>query len=134
MMNCNDKCYNCDKEGFVGPTHFPGDNVVSSIIEYDNTYEIPKGLAALFLYCHELYCYPCYCVATSTCVHCGDVKDVLVRDKRCKNNLYLCPDCIKLACPHLFKCYSDGCMTPEEFAQQEFEMMQDGEGDWEITL
>lgn len=131
-----DKCSNCNKPGFSDEMMFE--------IGISNQ-KIPPGLAALFVFMGELYCYPCYCLVSSTCIHCGDEQEVLIRDKRCKNNLYLCQTCIKEpTCPHLFKCYSDGCMSIEEFAQQEFEIMKEQGGldpftdgdysDWDITL
>lgn len=127
MKDENDKCHNCGIEGWSGPPHNPGDDILFTILEHKKWEEIPKGLAALFMFAHELYCYPCYCVCTNTCIHCGEVKDHITRDYRCKNDLYLCDECIKEpTCPHLYKCYKDGCMTIEEFAQHEYQMIQDG--------
>jgi len=122
----NDKCHSCGIEGFVGPLMFPGDSAIFSILDFATQYEVPKNLAALFLHDEKLFCYPCYCLVTNTCIHCGEVKETLIRDKRCKNNLYLCEECIKTpTCVHLYKCYSDGCMSIEELAQQEFEIMRE---------
>lgn len=76
------------------------------------------------------FCYPCACMELSQCVHCGDVTD-LVRDTRCKNNLWLCKECASLEnCVHKWKCYGDGCMSPQEIAQQEFEILDVEEKDW----
>lgn len=76
------------------------------------------------------YCFPCHCQVSSVCFQCWEEADTLYRDDRCKNNSYVCAKCVKRPIPnHKWTCYGDGCMTPEEVAQEEYEiMMMEAEG------
>lgn len=65
----------------------------------------------------NFYDFVCGAAADSVCIVCLERK-VLYRDARCKNILWVCAQCINKQCVHRHKCYSDGCMTLEEFAAE----------------
>lgn len=67
------------------------------------------------------------------CLHCAQEVDNLKEDKRCKARPWLCSDC--LVSPkriHKWECYASGCMTVEEFAEEQQDMLEDGLGDEEV--
>jgi hypothetical protein len=112
-------------EGTAGPKLLPGDDPFDKIIEHGNTEGGP-----LFLEINgEHYCFPCQCKLSSTCYQCSEDVDELFRDKRCRNNTYVCAECLKKTrTNHLWICYADGCMSPGEVAQEEYDiMMMEGE-------
>lgn len=93
-------------------------------------FEYEEGLKALFLYQGKLLCFPCLCLLTSCCTTCLERTDTLFRDKNCKNTPYVCKPCLNKGQNHKWACYSDGCMTPEDIAQEEYEILM-GEDDEE---
>lgn len=120
------ECKQCGVNGHEGPPLLAGelDIALSHAIEYLNRGG-GNSNAMLFQHSGEYYCYPCHCLVNNACFVCGEVVDYLFNDKRCKNLNYVCENCLKGPVNHKWKCYQNGCMTPEEFAQAEFEMMNE---------
>jgi hypothetical protein len=80
----------------------------------------------------NLICLVCYMEKENICLHCGEEAD-LMPDTTCRAEPWLCEECLNLPYRvHMFSCYSDGCMTPEEFSLEslreiEFEEKEQGE-------
>jgi hypothetical protein len=65
-----------------------------------------------------LMCLICYMKQANECLHCGQKNDLLPSYK-CRNEPWLCEECLNLPnTVHVAACYSDGCMTPEEFLHE----------------
>ena len=79
-------------------------------------------------------CLPCYMEKENICLHCGEEDVDLMPDETCKAVPLLCEECLNLPYRvHMFSCYSDGCMTVEEFSAEalreiEYERAEQGEG------
>ncbi len=79
----------------------------------------------------NLICFKCYMIQASTCHYCNEVTD-LMPSTRCNSAPWLCEECLNLPFTvHVWSCYSDGCMTPEEFVDEiqrieEWEAEEDG--------
>tara|TARA_Y100000593_G_C4163388_1_gene263193 strand:+ start:24 stop:401 length:378 start_codon:yes stop_codon:yes gene_type:complete len=117
------KCKGCKIEGFAGPKMMAGENPIEYLVEYSE--RIEEGQPLLFEHEYSHYCFPCFCIQTLTCVQCWDVVDALYVDERCKSGTYVCRACVvKTRANHKWVCYSNGCMTPGEIAQEEFEILQ----------
>lgn len=117
------ECKQCGIEGYPGPPLLAGEfplGVIEEFINIDTGYN-----TMLFSHHGEYYCYPCHCLVTNTCFQCNEVVDYLYNDKRCKNLSYVCENCLKGPTNHKWKCYKNGCMTPAEVAQEEYEMMRE---------
>lgn len=66
-----------------------------------------------------LICLPCYMEKENICLHCCEEDVDLMPDTSCRAEPWLCETCLNLPYRvHMFSCYSDGCMTPEEFAAE----------------
>jgi len=66
----------------------------------------------------QLICLPCFMAKERRCLHCGEEAD-LMPDVTCKAQPWLCEECLRLPYRvHMFSCYSDGCMTAEEFSDE----------------
>lgn len=78
----------------------------------------------------NLVCLPCYMEGDSICLYCSEEAD-LMPDATCRAMPQLCEKCLNLPFRvHMYSCYSDGCMTPEEFAAEcERTMELDEEGE-----
>ena len=124
IMNCK----GCDKEGFKGPSMNAGDDVLEKTLPYiDENREGPRTL--LIGYGDEHFCYPCWCKVTLTCLNCTSVTNILVASQGCKTGTYVCMECDTKATVHRWECYSNGCMTPGEIAQEEYELLKMEEED-----
>jgi len=119
-MNCN----GCGKEGVEGPVLLSGDDPFDKIKDYEDV-EGPL----LFEMNGGHYCFLCKCKLDSACFQCSEDVDALYRDKRCKSQSYVCKDCLANdRINHTWTCYANGCMTPGELAQDEYEMaLENGE-------
>jgi hypothetical protein len=116
------KCTGCNSEGHPGPELLAGEDPFDKINAYQNE-DIEGPL--FFKVDGQYYCFPCQCKLTSVCYQCSDEVDALYRDKRCKNATYVCERCLKKpSTNHLWVCYKDGCMTPGEVAQEEWEIIK----------
>lgn len=120
-MKCNTN--SCNHRGKQGPIVMTPDDGLLAVLDnvnfcLDDTDE-DEGSSILFQYGREFFCYPCLCILLDQCVHCGEEVDTLHRDTRCQGNLYICAECLKGLCPHLWECYGSGCMTIEELAESE---------------
>ncbi len=114
------KCNGCETQGSPGPEILPGDDPFDKLVGYEDI----KG-PLLFEINGEHFCFPCQYKLTNTCYQCNTDVDTLYRDKRCKSNTYVCEVCLKKpATNHLWVCYGNGCLTPGEVAQQEWEIMK----------
>lgn len=129
-------CAGCRRSGTEGPEFYPGDNPIDVLNSYmdnissEEIAEIKPPL--LFHVAGQYYCYPCRCVIHNECFQCGDSTTTLYRDKRCKNNPYVCAECVDShTVNHLYACYSDGCMTPGELAQEEWEILLSESGQFD---
>lgn len=72
------------------------------------------------------FCYPCHCKVVSHCFQCDEDVNTLYKDKRCKSGPYVCEKCVKNnKTNHVWQCYSNGCVTPGELAQEEYDMMME---------
>ena len=72
------------------------------------------------------FCYPCHCKIVSHCFQCDESVNTLYIDKRCKSQPYVCKECVEREkINHVWKCYNNGCISPGELAQQEYEMMME---------
>ena len=116
------ECKQCGVSGHAGPPLLSGESPLPAVEEYINILDDNDTL--LFKHCGDYYCYPCHCVVTNTCFQCSEAVDYLYREKRCKSGSYVCHECIKSETTnHLARCYANGCMTPGEICQEEFEML-----------
>lgn len=117
------KCAGCGAKGHVIAKVIEGDNFQFLI---DNG-PLPDDVTrSLFTRGERDYCFICLCKISSVCIACIEPTDTLYLDRRCKNTPYVCKKCVKSKRRnHLFKCYSDGCLTPGELAQEEFEFLSD---------
>lgn len=96
------ECIACGKPGTLEPT----DALDSPLILLAET---ENG---------EMMCIACYAESESICLHCGN-EDGLFPDTSCKAEPWFCRDCLDLSYRiHMFSCYSDGCVTVEEFAEE----------------
>jgi hypothetical protein len=85
--------------------------------------ELEEDSIFLFRNASGVYCFVCLCRELSVCVNCLDVADEVFPDTRCEAVPYVCSDCLNTETRnHLYECYSTGCMTAGEFAQQEYEI------------
>lgn len=116
------KCTGCDIEGQEGPALMPGDDPFDRINEFVNNDD--EG-PVLFNVGGSNYCYPCQCKVENKCYQCDENVNTLYRETRCKNEPFVCGQClVKPATNHLWVCYADGCVTPGEVAQEEYDMMK----------
>jgi hypothetical protein len=122
-------CEQCGTEGHIGPPLLAGEFEIAlgSVNSYiDRSMDDIDDSPMLFGHGNKHYCYPCHCLVTNRCFQCDTDVDYLFRDKRCKNLSYVCETCLKRnSTNHIWKCYKNGCMTIEELAQEEFEMMNE---------
>ncbi len=66
----------------------------------------------------DLMCIACFAESESICHHCGE-EDGLFPDIECKAEPWFCRDCLDLPYRiHMNSCYSDGCVTAEEFSAE----------------
>jgi len=116
------KCTGCNIEGQEGPTLMFGDDPFDKISEFiDNDGEGP----VLFAVGGANYCYTCQCKVENKCYQCDENVNTLHRDGRCRTGSYVCAEClVKPATNHLWLCYANGCYTPGEVAQEEWEIMK----------
>jgi len=64
-------------------------------------------------------CLPCYMEKENICLHCSKEDVDLMPDTTCRAEPWLCEECLNLPYRvHMFSCYSDGCMTPGEYAAE----------------
>ncbi len=71
-----------------------------------------------------LMCLTCHMQEESTCFHCLATSDIYP-DTSCKAEPWLCRECLDLPYRiHMFSCYLDGCMTPEEYTQMAYREMK----------
>lgn len=115
-------CTECAKDGkdkgFVMSIEDALDIVLDSSEE-----ELEEDSIFLFRNATGLYCFVCLCRELAVCVGCLDAVDEVYLDHRCEAGPYVCIDCLNSETrSHLYECYSSGCMTAEEFTQQEYEM------------
>lgn len=89
----------------------------------DKTKDWPDGAKALFKYGNVALCFTCLNKLTSTCIGCLERTDTLYADKKCKNSPYVCKKCLDSTTTHTWDCESDGCLTPEEVAQDAYEFL-----------
>lgn len=127
----NSNCHQCGEKGHLGPPLLAGEFEIAldSVNQYlDRATDEECTIPMLFKHGTEYYCYPCHCLVNYTCFQCAEPVDYLYKDKRCKNNSYVCETCLKRPMAnHLAKCYRNDCITPGEVAQEEFEMLAGGE-------
>lgn len=72
----------------------------------------------------NLLCLPCFMQEKSTCLHCLASGEIFP-DTSCKGEPWLCRECLDLPYRiHMFSCYLDGCMTPEEYTQMAYREIQ----------
>jgi hypothetical protein len=66
----------------------------------------------------NLLCLPCYMRVNNTCAYCSCQGEIFP-DTSCKGQPWLCKECLELPYKiHTRACYSNGCMTLEEFAEE----------------
>ena len=113
-------CKGCKVEGAEGPIVLPWEDPFDKLDGYGHI----DGLI-LFELDGTFYCNPCVMKISSKCYQCGSRVDTLYMDRRCKVSPYVCKGCLdKSTTNHLRVCYSNGCMTPGEIAQEEFNLMK----------
>ena len=118
IMNCR----GCNKEGIKGPLMAVGDDVLEKTLPY--VYKNDSGPHAILIGLgDEHFCYPCWCKVTLTCLNCTSVVNILVASQGCKTGTYVCMECDEKGVVHVWECYKNGCMTPSEVAQEEYEML-----------
>lgn len=79
-----------------------------------------------------LLCLICYMRQANECLHCGRQVDCILPSPDCLGEPWLCEECLNLPYTiHVNSCYSDGCMTPEEFVEECFRSLGDSD---RITL
>lgn len=123
-----DNCHQCGEQGIVGPPLLAdefeiGLDAVNNYI--DRMTDDEDDTPMLFRHGEHYYCYPCHCLLNYVCIQCDSEVDYLFRDKRCKSPSYVCETCLKKPrVNHLWRCYRTGCISIEEIAQDEFEMLQ----------
>lgn len=111
-------CLDCKCKGF--PLH--------SIKKF----KVPEDHYFLFELRGSYFCLPCLWLREGICLHCGEKAEKLVKEDRCKANPWVCQDCYTQRVTHKYECYSSGCMTPEEFAKEAQDSLEDGEFDDDV--
>lgn len=109
-----DFCSHCEVAGFLA----------------DNLEDQPgeTNLRMLFsTHKDETLCFLCLMRSESRCFHCLQEAS-LIPETRCQAKPLVCQNCVdQNSTIHIGECYASGCMTPEEFAleaQQEIEEEQ----------
>jgi len=120
------KCADCPQEGIDKGLVLSVDEAIEIAIEKVSECDDEAALP-LFLFSTGggTFCFVCLCKQKDTCVSCLEESTDMVRDTRCNKGPLVCKKCsLSAMSNHLYECLGDGCMTPGEFAQNEYEMDQ----------
>jgi hypothetical protein len=96
------ECAMCEADGTTDPNEaLDGESIL--LAETDNGY---------------MMCLACYAEYEGICHHCGS-EDGIYPDITCKAEPWFCRECLDLPYRiHMNSCYSDGCLTAEEFSAE----------------